>query len=229
MRCGIFASAHQSTGGGTVTASVVQVVPGALAGAGATDTFTISATLLATDVVVVVAGSRRNTDTFTLGGLGGVSWTSDFTAYNGGGRGLRAWHASAATGTGSVTITYSGSATRATVLVLRGLNSTTLAGVQQSAFDGTNKTSATTPSQSFGLNQVAILAAMSSVVGVTFTIPSGATPSTGWTVDDNVNAGNPPVAVAHIVGVAAGTVVGGVAFSSSSLSDCICLVYGTAG
>lgn len=211
-----------------MTATVVEAVPGAISGGGATNNFTVTTTLIASDVIVVVSGLRVNTNTVTLGGLGGISWTQDFTGNNGGARGLRAWHASGATGSGTVSITHSGSATRATVLVLRGLNSTTLEGVQQTVFDSLNKASAATPSQSFGQDQVAVLAAFSSTTSVTFTIPSGATPASGWTVDDNTAGGNPPITVAHIIGTSAGTVVGGVAFSASALNDCVCLVYGTA-
>lgn len=211
-----------------MTATVVESISGAITGGGATNNFAVTTTLIASDVIVVISGTRAAANIVTPSGLGGVSWTQDFSANNGGSRGLRVWHASGAVGAGTVSITHSGSATRATILVLRGLNSTTLTGSQQSAFDSVNKASATTPSQSFNVDQVAVLAAMSSTTSVTFTIPSGATPASGWTVDDNTAGGNPPIAVAHIIGGSAGTVIGGVAFSASAQNDCVCLVYGTA-
>ena len=202
---GVMASGHRTVGGGP-TASVVEVQTGTVT-ASTTSTFNLSTTLLSTDIVLFTT-SRTTLATPSYSGLGGASWTVAFS----GAANTRAYsaYASGVTGSGqSVSVTAGAADMGACVQVIRGTPSGAVT-EQHSTWSATTTAANTdefTPSQSFVLDQVAVMIVSGTTSG-SYTVPSNPTPSSGWTTD-YARATAPSLYVAHAIGASTGTVIGG--------------------
>lgn len=206
-----------------MTATVVEVIPGAYTGSGGTD-FTVTTALVPTDVIVVVY-ARGTTSTSSVTGLG-ATWNSIFTLTLAADRAI-AVYATGVTGGGTVTVNRGvAESGGVTIYVVRDLNSVTVT-EQHSVWDSNNTAANTdefTPSQPFGTDQVAILVGISAAGTTTF--PSNPTPSTGWTVDLTRTSAR-RLFTAHNVGVTPGTATAAIRSASTTNLGIAMIVLGT--
>ena len=206
-----------------MTVTVPEIITGTAA-AGTTTNFSVTTTLVSSDLVIVT-WSRGTTGSATLTGLGGT-WTALFDATSGNRVMLR--YTTGVTGTGTVTLNPgAGTTGNVVIFVVRGLTSPSTNALQQSVWSGTTtslNTDEGPASQSFGVDQFAV--AIGTAVTGTITWPSNPTPS-GWTVDAAVTT-NADFYAAHLIGTTSGTVQVNMQSTSSTTLGVAVFVFGTA-
>jgi hypothetical protein len=206
-----------------VTATIPEIINSTYTGSGGTN-FSITTTLVSSDVVAVVF-SRGSTSTSSVTGLGGT-WTSIFALTTSSDR-VEAYYTTGVTGTGTVTVNRGLAETGGvSIYVIRGLNTFAVT-EQHSTWDASStsgNTDETTPSQSFGPDQVAILVGQAPS-GSTVTFPSNPTPS-GWTNDVHRTSSR-RLFTAHLIGTSSVTAVASIQSTSATFLGIAMIVFGT--
>lgn len=207
-----------------MTVTFPEIITGTAAPSTGTN-FPVTTSLVASDLVVVTWG-RGTTGAATLSGLGGT-WTAAFDATSGKRVMLR--FTSGVTGSGTVTLNPgAGDTANVVIYVIRGLTSPTTYALQQSTWSTATtpaNTDEMTPSQSFGMDQVAVLIGTCTAGTVTF--PSNPVPALGWTVDMALST-DADFYAAHLIGTDAGTTQGGIRSTSTNTLGVAMFVFGTA-
>lgn len=207
-----------------MTATVPEVITASLAGS-ATGNYTVTTSLVPSDIIAVVVSCNAVP---TVTGLGGATWATTLNQITNSNR-VVVRTTTGVTGTGTVTVqNNSAFAGGVVVYVIRGLTGTTIV-EEHSAWDASTTASNNdefAASQSFGVDQVAVLVGTSA--GGTTTFPSNSTPSSGsWTVD-LARTTTTRLFSAHVVGTSAGTVQSAIRSSSSTFLGIACIVFGDA-